>query len=200
MQFFKALFVVSCLWTINATCAEKLILKTYKATWTLHEEHADNEGGGYFGRYRNYHDMTGGRYIDLFPDYKFIIIDFCDICENEAVGHGTFKIHNSKLIFDYKQEPQKKFPNLHIRWGWQEKEGYVTGHIKVLLTDEQLNQLIKEPVSSDYIYQTSRYYEWRKIKDNLMHKLVVPDLNKNHDEQLEAESLFLGVHQVFETI
>ncbi|TQV76696.1 hypothetical protein FLL45_01680 [Aliikangiella marina] len=176
--------------SLNTATAEELILKTYKAEWTLFEVHDECKGGGCFGRYRHYHDMTGGRFIDLFPDYKFIVIDFCDICENEAVGHGTYEIKGSKIIFNYKVEPENKLPDMHVRWGWQDKGSYVTGHIKVLLSDEQLSELIKEPESSDYIYQLRRYYEWRKVQGELMQKLKKTKLSKDILPELEEGEKF----------
>jgi len=153
---------------VEGASAENLKLEHYNDVYTLHLKHKTSDGADFFGAYIYYYALTGGTQIHLFPDKNFVITDYCDICPEVAVGSGTYTLKNSKIHFNYKVVPTDVIPTLNLRWGWIQKDGYVTGNLQVLLTDAQLKSLEKKLDISNYVYQLTHYPQWRRIKDKFI--------------------------------
>jgi len=144
-----------------------------KEEYVLHsEERGKSYQAAYYGIYRYPLALTGGQLLYIFPDNSFSIVHFCDICiEEELEGYGTYKFVNSKITFHYELKPKNAPSFLQVRWGWIEKEDYVTGNLKILVTTQNLLKIKNKTPTFDYWVQIEQYHEWRKVRDNFINKV-----------------------------
>jgi len=155
----------------SANVFSKDVKLTYwDEVYTLYSIHQDDPEGAFFGVYRHAMDLTGGTVLYLFPDYKFVITKFCDICEEKTIGYGTFNLEDSKVVFKYKLEPKMSFESLHVRQGFIQKDNNEKNNIKFLFTSEQLEKIELNHESYDYMSRFIQYYNWIGIKNKLLQK------------------------------
>jgi len=98
-------------------------LKLVSETYDLHYYIDNSLDNHIYGVYRKHIELLGGKFIHLFPDKKFIITTFCDICPEKAIAQGTYSFEKGIIKFEYFKLDQKyseiknSINNLHAMWG-----------------------------------------------------------------------------------
>ncbi len=109
------------------------------------------------GKYKNPTEYTGGMNIVIFKNRRYEIIRWCDICTEETVEKGRWKIKDNYLILnasfsDVRSMFLKKYYGkyrklIFLKYVSSDEEKYI------LITKESLDELKKD----DYYF--SRYWE-----------------------------------------
>ena len=60
-----------------------------------------------FGSYRNPIGVIEGNDIHLFPNMKYILTKWCDLCRTEVISYGTYKVEGNRVIFNSDQKPNE---------------------------------------------------------------------------------------------
>jgi hypothetical protein len=132
-----------------------------------------------FGVYRNPMDLTGGHNFYVFPDGRFAVEEFCDICEPKIVASGRWKLEGDELAISDLVERKNISVTLGMKW-IEEHFGpldrlrlFVTGHDEsigdtILVSDETVR---KAPyVEWKYIGRIKCYRDWPKEEEGLLGK------------------------------
>ena len=124
------------------------------------------DGNKYFGLYQHYQFRLSGTKIYLFPDHTFAITNFCDICEEKVLTHGTYSFENSIITFNYIKSAN--FPHsLIVRHGRIGEKDNARG-LTLLLTQKQLDKLKADKYSRDFIQQMYDYHDWVYLKNKFI--------------------------------
>jgi hypothetical protein len=148
---------------------QEFFLKLTSEIYDLHYYQKNSLYSHIYGVYRKHLALTGGINIHLFPNKEFIITTWADIIPEEKIGNGKYIFSQGTIKFEFEylnsrhSKLKKELNTLHSFWGWIDKGDYVTGHITILVSPDDLDKLTRNNFYYDFYERTMTYYEWRKI-------------------------------------
>ena len=126
--------------------------------------------GGYFGSYEAPRSYTNGTSVKLYPNMRFTVMEWCDICMPTRLASGTYSFKRGLIEFSYSYKDENAKPDelpssLMVYHGWIEKKGYVTGFKLILVKPEDVQAAAKDQAFEGYLAQEAAYPDWQRMYD-----------------------------------
>jgi len=121
-----------------------------------------------YGEYSEPMALTGGESLRLYPNGKFTLIWWCDICGTETLGTGTYTFKDGEIDLTYtktgeKFEPAKHPSSLRVFHGWIEEKDYVTDDAYILIRPEFVDRARRKSAFFDYMRKNVSYLDWQSM-------------------------------------
>jgi hypothetical protein len=122
----------------------------------------------YFGVYQHPLAFTGGDRLYLFPDLKFMVVSWCDICKKKLVAKGTYVNEEGRILLSYDFK-SNEFKSKLIDKSLFVLSGSSDSHSSevVLVNDEGLKGMIEGKAHIDYLRRIDKYYDWQAVANGL---------------------------------
>ncbi len=128
-----------------------------------------------YGVYRHPHDILRGYFLYIFPNNKFAISKWCDICKEETIDRGFWKYADGKLLLNSsksKDGEDKKilnevYGNYYNLNFFVVKEREFVGP-SILISKINLEKLKKDRNFRHYFKRIVEFLDWEKIYLELM--------------------------------
>jgi hypothetical protein len=127
----------------------------------------------FWGIYKYPHDSLAGINLYLFPDYRFLYTQWCDVCEEKVIAQGSFRFANGKILLQQTHVEPKfkdkiKQTSFNVLYGYIEKKHYVTRSLSLLITDDKLRRIQSSKREFEGMIRSAELPDWQQIHDYLI--------------------------------
>jgi hypothetical protein len=130
-----------------------------------------------FGAYTRPLSLTAGITLHLYPNSRFTVMRWCDICRGELIGHGEYRLQDGLVTLE-SADAQKglQIPSKLLAFhGVIQMPDYITGSKFILISPENLGAAKRDPNYMEYLIMSSAYPDWQAIYDGQLQKSGVSD-------------------------
>lgn len=126
----------------------------------------------FYGIYTPSLATSGGESLYLFPNNKFLVTTWCDMCKEETIAEGTYIFKDARIVLDYGNRKAKFkdrlfYEPLFVFEGRQIKKDYITGWQVILISENNLKKIKSEKYFSDYLERRTWFPDWQEIYSEL---------------------------------
>jgi hypothetical protein len=127
--------------------------------------------GGFYGAYQAPRSYTNGTSVKLYPNMRFTVMSWCDICRPSLLANGTYSFTNGVIDLVYTEKEQKRSDaelpaKLAVFHGEIEKKGYVTGFEMILIKPEDVRAASTSEDFNGYLALQNSYPDWQAMYDD----------------------------------
>lgn len=134
-----------------------------------------------FGIYKNLFSKLSGYYLYIFPNKKYVISKWCDICMEITLDYGIWEFQNENLILKSKtnNEKQKYEEDLINIYGiYYGLNFYVASHNEgqiveksFLISNKKLEELKKDKYFIGFFEKIVDFFDWNKVYKELVNHM-----------------------------
>lgn len=124
-----------------------------------------------YGSYQAPMSYTAGTALRIYPNKKFTVVEWCDICHESLLATGTYSFDDGIFTFSYTHKKEgvdsSRFPSeLAAFRGWIDKKTYVTGSEYILINPSDVVKARSDTNFIGYLSQGTWYPDWQTMYDN----------------------------------
>jgi len=141
----------------------------YKKTYTFAEATGGYNLQSMYGSYSEPMAFTGGHSLNIYPNGKFTVIDWCDICPPTLLARGTYTFADGAFEFSYDERRDgsntgNSPAKLLAFHGWvEEKPGVTSGSAYILIRPDQVENARKDRNFLDLLRLNTWYPDWQAM-------------------------------------